>query len=101
MSTSLEDQLSNIIEDLLRQRETTHSIGLPADEYHFVIKTLRDFVSDSIDKYLLGAKEHADRQRSFLSPAFDKNKEIHNEIIDLLFYNEGERHSRASNQPRA
>lgn len=60
------------------------SFNLNKDEQNEVKKTLQDFCTRAVSKYIAGSKEHGGKITDR-----DCLKEMHDEIIDLMFYHAG------------
>ena len=75
-------KIRNFIEDLVTQREKLHDHKLTGELHDFLINTLTTDLTDSIDKFINGSKEHGD---DFLT-AVHHIDELHKELIDARFY---------------
>lgn len=76
---------------VIAERSDYHAHKLTPEEEDFIAAALADFSYRAINKYIMGSKEHNPSnspQDSFLH-AVHHRQELDNEIIDLLFYQEG------------
>lgn len=78
--------LIDIVNTMVSERESYHDFSLNATDREFLVESLVDFLHESIDKYILGAREHnADNEETFVY-GVDHLREINNEVIDQFFY---------------
>lgn len=73
---------TTILEEVVNQNNTNSPLVLPPDKEHRIARQLAFFVTQAIEKYINGQKEHGGDLRDRDLPL-----ELHKEILDLFWYN--------------
>lgn len=80
------EQLQNLVEDLILQKEKELDHLLPTNDAVFLRNVCVEFVADNIHKFVAGGKEHnSEHDGTFLTNVNHKS-ELWKEILDFANY---------------